>query len=551
MVRLPSNAVRRCRAGGLSGLFGALTCFLMAAVAAADSGSAAGREVHSNGSGGGRWSEPSTWHGGQVPSAADTVVIAMRDTVEFDQDDHSGDTCAALFLDPEAVLTFRQGRGDRTLSVGGIIESYGAIRLDGTADRRTHLTLRLTAADAADRRIILRQHASLLAYGHEVSAADPNVTIISDKGPAALSADGGVMLDLHWTRVVNLRFDLANFDNSGGANERLNLIGNRFTGSSLKISHSDSPMLRGNHFALGQAPMPAFALSFERCSLVQLVDTTVAGGFRTGVRFTNDTSSNIVDLTIEGARNSGVIVRGGTDTSLRGLRVQGNNASDGVVVQNSKCILENVAVSGFMTGFDFRQARAQMADCSVAAEPDGRGHDVFSALRLSSSSVRLINSTIAPHEVRIVGREPPPDGEGYVEALQYLVVQANPPGGRRGDEFDTQDLPRGLRVRVRTAAQSGGVAAGHSDLNVRNSPMPFSSRGLTALASSRRAMVVRSWRFDRNGELHQAPFYDLFIEAPEEDGSYKVLVEKVIEPTSEWFRPDLNSAVPTVEVNLP
>lgn len=551
MVRFHSNCGHRYR-GTISFMPGMLAALCLVGMTCISSAAQpTGSEIHSNGSGGGRWSESSTWHGGQVPSAADMVVIGMRDVVEFDLDDHSGDSCAALFLDPEAVLEFRPGRDDRTLSVGGIIESYGAIRLDGTADRRARLTLRLTSDDAAGRRIILREYSSLLAYGHEVSGDEPNVSIVSEEGPATLVADGRVMLDLHRTRIVNLRLNLANLDNSGGANERLNLIDNRFRGANVQLAHCDSPMLRGNHFELGEPPLPAFALSIENCAMVQLVETTVAAGFRTGVRILNDTSSNIVDLAVEGARSNGVIVRGSTDTSLRGLRVDGADGSNGIVVHSSKCIFGDVAVSGFMTGFEFRQAQVQMADCSVAAVPDGKGRDVFSALRLDGSSVRLINSTIAPHEVRTFGRDLPPDGEGYIEALQYLVVQANPSGGRRGDVFDDQDLPRGLRVRVHTAAQSGGVPAGRADLNVRNSPMPFSSRGLTALASSRRAMVVRSWRFDRNGDLHQAPFYDLFIEAPAEDGSYEVLVEKVIEPTAEWFRADLNSAVPTVEVNLP
>ena len=29
------------------------------------------KEIHSNGLGGGRWSEAATWHGGAVPTAAD------------------------------------------------------------------------------------------------------------------------------------------------------------------------------------------------------------------------------------------------------------------------------------------------------------------------------------------------------------------------------------------------------------------------------------------------------------------------------------------------
>ncbi len=509
-------------------------------------------EIHSNGSGGGRWSEPSTWHGGQVPGSTDTVVIAMRDQVEFDVDDSDRDSCAALFLDPEALLSFRPGRDSRTLSVGGAIESYGTIRIDATGDRRARYTLRLTAAEADQRRIILREHASLLVYGHDALADEPNVAIVAED-TAILSANRRVMLDLHYARIHNLQLNLVNLDNSGGANERLNIIGNQFNGSSsLHLEQCDSPMLRGNRFAHGSSPPPMLAVSLDKCALVQLVDTMITGSYRTAVRVTNDTSSNLVDLRIGGARNTGLIIRGSTDTSLRTIRLDGANGTDGMVIHHSKCILENVSVTGFRTGFGLRQSRVQMADSSfVGGTAEDDGDAMMVALRLNASHVRLINSTIRPEEIHIVGNERPPDGDGYAEALQYLVVQAIPAGGRRGGEWDVQDLPRGLRVRVQTSADSGGVPAGRADPNVRNSPMPFSSRGLTALASSRRAITVRSWRYDRSGELHQAPFYDLVVEAPQQDGTYKTLVEKVIEPTGDWFRADLNSAVPTVEVTLP
>src|SRR3954471_10719040 len=80
------------------------------------------KEITSNGLGGGRWSDTSTWRGGAVPTAKDDAVIAARDNVLFDRNDVEMPSCKQLILDPGSNLAFQSSLGKRTLTVNGPIE---------------------------------------------------------------------------------------------------------------------------------------------------------------------------------------------------------------------------------------------------------------------------------------------------------------------------------------------------------------------------------------------------------------------------------------------
>src|SRR5581483_539013 len=90
-------------------------------------------EVTTNGTGGGPWSEAATWRGGAVPGAGDEVTIRKGDAVVFDRNDDGKTTCAKLFIDPQGVLRFKTGAGKVVLVVSGPVESFGLVKLDGTA----------------------------------------------------------------------------------------------------------------------------------------------------------------------------------------------------------------------------------------------------------------------------------------------------------------------------------------------------------------------------------------------------------------------------------
>lgn len=587
---------------GLGRWLGSL--WLACALALVPAAGATGAEIHSNGRGGGLWSEPATWHGGQVPGPEDTVVIAMRDRVEFDGDDRAQPTCRALHLDPEAVLSFRDSRGGRrTLTVAGPVESYGTIRIDGTGDRRGMYELRLVGEGRAARTVTLQENAGLLIYGYEHHRDERNVRLVATSldpeaegapTPARIIADGRVMFDLHHAHVRDVELELSNLDNSGGARERLNIIGSALTGRSrLRLENCDTPTVRDNHFHADGDAAPDHAIRMIGNTLAQIIGNTIEGPYDMGLHINPDRNSTLADLQIRDVTTRGVYMRNVTDTVLRNVHIESEDATEGVWLQSSYggALLEQVRVVGADRGFRVRHSRAQMSDCAAEgmAVPDEERAGV--GLHVHRSSVRLINSPFDPDEIEInADGSPPGDDEPYVETMQHVVVrvlpaeeeveaetdaaQAPAPGGaeasaRRGGEAPaglgaeqfqprdaahrTVDLPRGVRVRMQTAEASGGVPADRADLNVRNSPVPVSRTGFTPMPGSQHGLAVRSWRYDREAQFRQAPFYELIVEKPtgEEDEAYRTLASETVEPRADWFRPEPNRPEPTIEVTLP
>ena len=561
----------RLRAGGLT-LAIALIGWLAPTFAEA------GDVIHSNGRGGGPWTESATWHGGEVPEAEDTVVIAMRDRVVFDGHDPDQASCAELHIDPEGTLTFAEGRGTHTLTVNGPITSYGTIRLDATESRHAQYRLRLTSKDAGRRTIELREHAALMSYGHEQGAGgQPSVALVAEplsadspdnaeneqkknakqtqgeadnagSYTARVTANGKVRFDLQRTLVKNVAFDLKRLDNSGAtASERLNVLQSRFEGSaSLTLTHCDSPAIRGNVFTSDAGSAPTRAIDLNHVALGSVRDTRVVGPWKTAIRLNRNTDSTVAGTTVEGA-DIGVQAIRGHGTSLRELELR--NCSTGLWLsrvhqREQHPVVEDVLIERAERGVHVRYThggQVQFSDCRfvnpvVEKSEEGENPPPPVHFDLVGAAVRLINTDVASDEIR--HRK-----DARVETMYYLVVGAVSKQG---------ELPAGAQVRVRTAERSGGVPDGKADLNVRHSPAALNKAGLTPLPASDKMVTVRGWRLDKNGNRRQAPFYELRLEAPK-DGSdgYKTLSTREVEPGPRWFRPDPDDATPTVEIQLP
>ncbi|MFW6059351.1 MAG: right-handed parallel beta-helix repeat-containing protein, partial [Phycisphaeraceae bacterium] len=334
-------------------------------------------EIHSNGRGGGAWSDPQTWHGHQVPEAADTVVIAMRDTVTFDRDDRAQPSCAALYLDPEAVLTFERGDHQRTLTVAGPVESYGTIRLDGTRNRGGRFALRLVGEGAEQRTIHLRENAALLLYGHEAhpngertvhlaaDTLDPEAEAEAEMG--RIAADGDAMIDLHHSRIQDFELALANLDNTGAeSNERLNVIGNHLVGvTALKLHACDTPTIRDNHFQADGDVRRVMAIELRGVSLPEIRGNTIEGAYNVGIYTWGGTSETIQDNDIIGC-NTGIRLHS-TDPSVKNVRVSATER--GVYLYHGNPVLEKVVVRDAALPYLLHESNAQFTDCSAPAPP--------------------------------------------------------------------------------------------------------------------------------------------------------------------------------------
>jgi hypothetical protein len=481
-------------------------------------------EIHSNGRGGGDWSDPDTWHGGLVPTAQDTVVIAMRDTVAVDQDHSEQISCLDLYLDPEGVLSFKPGRETRALTVAGSIECYGIIRLDATGSSRQEMRLQfLGDVDHKTRQIILMKQSSLFVYGHERTRPEARnafiggVSLAPDQ-PAPLvtvKADDQIMVDIQHGTVAEVLLELSHLDNTNAtAGERLNLIENHFTGNSRALlTACDTPTVRGNLFELGDATNRETPLRIDGCSLAEIRNNTLKGKWLQGIWVTTDTDSAA----------SGNLISGpdiGLQWAGTNAMVKENAVSDcgtGYSFHSTTGTIENCLAKNCPAGISLQSSTMQLTQCQVIETP-AKG----APLALQASSVTLLNCNLSDDQILLKGGAPK-GASAWVENLVYLVVRVK---GK---------VPPGAEVLVETSAVSGGVPDGKADLNVRNSPAPLNDTGWTPLPGTRRALVLRSWQMGLNGKRVNAPFYDLKVLAPAAGtAKRKVLYNQRIEPSDSW-----------------
>ena len=505
-----------------------------------------GAEIHSNTTGGGRWSSAETWHGGRVPSQQDSVVVAMGDVVVVDVNDADRPSCRNLYIDPTGVLTFPAAEGSYSLTVDGEIDSYGLIRMDAARRPEARLTLRITAGSDRPRSVRLRHGAALLVHGAAALAKDSaNVSIVAIPHPTrsvasapaavAVTANGGAAIDLYHSILSNVMIEARSIDNTGSrADERVNIVGNRFVGRArLTLRTCDTPVVRRNRFEAGTRPLEGHAVLIEKCKLAQVHGNRVAG-YEQGINIEGGVDASVVGNELADCTTA-------VSLATRDVMVRDNaliRCPTGLRAAQTSGVVENTTVGESQLAFHVDHSTTiQFTNCRVRDLAE-KGVP----MRIGQASVSLLNCNVRPDQV-----EASSDYRGrtttsrQMQAMQYLVVKVN------------GEAPADTQVDIRTAEVSGGVPEGRADENVRNAPAFLNTEGLTLLPRTMRCLIVRSWRMKQDGTIISAPFYELTVSVPAEDPSEPrtQLVSKLIEPDESWYRPDLEDAAPTVQVTLP
>ncbi len=500
------------------------------------------KEVHSNGLGGGRWSEGTTWKGGMVPTAEDDAVIAARDTVLFDQDDTEKPTCKQLLLDPNSNLAFQSGLGRRTLSVDGPVESYGSIKMHapGLADM---MELRLVAKVATDRVIKLQRGGSLLVLGRaNLPEGKRNVILASpippgDKSqvPAELTAVGRAMLDLQNAHVDNLHVSASGIDNTGAKpNERINLVGNRFTAfARLSIQGCDTPAIVRNEFRAQKAAMvrPA-AMAVVSSPLADIRGNHIIGAYAIGISLSASEcsiSGNLIEDCAQGISSH-------TGQPMLKQNVI-RNCHTGLSLRTLTGSAEDMLIDRSITAVSLASAKVQLTSITVTNAVTNK------VMHLIASSLDMLNCNIRPEQISITPSSAKPKitrGEEPLEAMEFLVV------GVKGT------VPPQTHVEVVTANPEQPLAPGASDLNIRNSPVLLRG-GLTPLPQTLTPIVLKSWRMQEDGVVVPSPEYilNLWVPATEAGAKPRILKTLKLTPSHLWNRPLPNDPKPTLEIELP
>lgn len=530
-----SSEERRCAQRGSSESLPILLLIAFQAVAGA-------AEVHSNGTGGGLWSEPGTWRTKAVPQADDSTVISAGDTVVFDRDDGDRTTCEGVAIDPGGSLTFKPG-GRRIMVLGGPVETYGTIRLDATGSAEDLQEIRLVGDTDEKRLIRLQQDGALMVYGRPgLPEAARNAlltckppTPIGNDSPGMIDANDGSSLDLQRARVTDLRVQATAIDNTGGVvNERVNISDCRFEGvARVLVSGCDTPAILNNRFTCAAAAgLAAAAITVRSSPLAEIRGNVVSGGFPWGVSGGGQTDSIVQGNTIE--KCSGGVYWNGANGLIKDNLIR--NCGQGVQCASMDGLLEGNTIDGCKTGIDVVGATVQVTGLAITNQPEGG-----LPIDLRHGQATLVNTGLAPAQVKVGG--PPPKEGPWVETMQYLVV------GIKGK------APAGAEVAVVTKNPAVPLPEGAADLNVRNSPAPVTARGSTPLPSSLRPLIVRGWSVGGDGKPQAEPEYLVRLLAPPNPAAPEaprtIIKEIVVKPEPAWRRATPSDSSPTVEIEVP
>jgi hypothetical protein len=497
------------------------------------------KEISSNGAGGGDWSDPATWRGKKVPGADDDAVVQKGDTVVFDRNDDGKTTCQKLLIDPKGALLFKTGAGKHVLCVSDGVECYGTLRLDGSKSARDKLELRLLGDAAENRTVKILKGGALVVSGRKNLPKDGrNVALTSppfgEKKQEILGvvdAEEGTVLDVQWARIAGTELKGTTIDNTGGkANERLNIIGNQFTGEGrVLLIGCDTPVIAKNTFTFTGASLNAPAISITGCPLAEVRDNTIRGAFVTGIMGHTQTDSVVAGNSI--AKCTTGMYWYGADVMIKKLSVR--DCTTGLILTSASGLVEEATIENCKTAYHHGGATAQLTSCQLKNLPkDGV------AILYGSGPLTLLNCNILPAQINManaaapVGAKPPP----RVTCLQYLVVKA-------------KGAPEDSRVEVRTS--NPAPVQGAADLNVRNAPAALSN-GLTPLPKSLKPLIVKSWLIDPTGKTVPAPEYTLTVLAPaaKAGAPRPVLKTMTFKPLDTWHRPKPDAPTPTLEVAL-
>ncbi|MBI2805815.1 MAG: right-handed parallel beta-helix repeat-containing protein [Planctomycetes bacterium] len=500
---------------------------------------AAAAEITTNGTGGGPWSAPATWQGNAVPGPGDTVVIRKFDAVTFDRNDDGKISCRKLHIDPRGGLLFKTGAGKIVLCVGDVIESFGAIKLDGTKSATDEIELRMVGDTAAKRKIKLAKGAALLLYGkanlpkdrRNVGLTSPKLADQKDDLVSFIDADGAVIFDWQHARFHDVKLQALNIDNTGSkANERINLISNRFTGQArVWLRQCDTPVIAKNHFDYpGKTSLTEAAISVLFSPLTEIKGNTIRGKFAIGITVNYQSDSVVVDNTIEKC-DAGITGGYGIPNTMiqkcvirdcdLGIRLEGGNG-----------VVEDTVVERARIAFHHQNANLQLTNFQIK-DLAAKG----TAVLFDDGALSLLNCNIAPGQIKVAPQGPKATGVP-VTCLQYVVIRV-------------KDAPADARIDIRT--DDPKLAADGADPNVRNSPAPLTD-GLTPLPGALNPLTVKAWTIDLKGKLIVSPSYNVKVlgPAPKAGAARPVLKSVPFRPAENSFRAKRDDATPTLEVLL-
>jgi hypothetical protein len=546
-------------------------------------GRAAAAEVVTNGTGGGLWTDKATWKGGTVPGREDEVTIRKGDAVVFDRDDggpplpdraamelshlflaslapgqqciaagptpqllrtaarvvlahQCKTTCAKLFIDPDGALRFKTGIGRVVFVVGGPVESFGLVKLDGSVSADDFHELRFIGKTTKDREAKFEKGTLILSGRPRLPGGRRNVLISSwspePKGPepwVTLDVKQGT-IDVQHAELFEVKLQGNEIDNTGAkVGQRCNIVGNRFFGRAMiSLISCDTPIIAENSFHYPDAPWYiAAAIYLSGCPLAEVKNNTITGYFYYGISVYVCTDAVVADNTIE--KTSTGIYCVGT------ARYKGNTfreVAGGFVVTSMKGTIDDCTFEKCGYAIHLSTATVQMANC-VYHDPPKDGH----AIDFLAGEATLINCNFGPESISLPKMLPKSEVP-LVTAMELFILKVN------------GEVPEDTLVDVRTTKPDPPLAPGVADLNVRNAPAPIVGK-TTPLPQSLSPIILRSWMIDKDGKKVPAPEYTVRVLAPAEgDKERKVLKVLTVKPEAKWFRPKPNDPAPTLEVNL-
>jgi hypothetical protein len=514
-------------------------------------------ELHSNGLGGGDWSDPISWREKVAPTAADDVVISRGDVITFDRNDDGKTTCNRIYIDPNGSLVFKTGGGRVVCAPAGQVEAFGVILLDGTRSASDKLELRMVGPTAAERTVTLLKGGKLTAAGRKnLAHGKHNVTLstladpVDPKAPVkppietTITARDGSSLDVQRAELVNIHLMANDIDNTGAeVGERVNVVGNHFSGiAHTSITSCDSPLIADNKFVLmDKFATPHSAMFVNGCLLSEIRGNIVRGRYSFGIQVRSQVDGTLTDCDFEG-QATGVYYYG-TNGMLKNLVIR--KCDTGLTLTSASGVVEDTLIEGCKTGYYHGPTTAQFTNVRITdLQKDG------TAVLYYNGPLKLLNCNITAEQVTVAGTvdRKTVDGSLPVECLNFLIVKA---GGK---------FPLGSRVEVASADRAansvkGGTMPRAADPNVRNSPAPLRPDGLTPLPESLEPIIVRAWSYDAAMKLTAAPKYVVRVIPPADAATMaaapKPLAEQTVVPEASWYREEPDTATPTLEVRIP
>jgi len=545
----PSEYLRACHPRSCARQLLTLTAVLVSGVVI--SSFARADEVHTNGTGGGAWSDPESWRKKKVPGPDDEAIIARGDVIVFDRNDDGKVTCKQLSIDPRGGLTFKRGGGKITMVVGGMIESFGTIKMQANDKADDLFELRLQAEKLEQRQLKLQKGGALLVYGR---ALKPNV-ILSSTVPKAKdpklppldptggidTTDGGVMLDLKHAVIVDIEVRARTIDNTGAKpNERVNVVGCQFRERGrVYVLGCDTALVADNDFDSGKHNLPYAAITLYGSPLAEVKNNKIKGMYSSGISGTAQTDSVVANNTIE--KCSSGIYWYGTNGMLKQCTIR--DCSVGVILTSASGVVEDIVCENCVTGYHHGGATTQLNNFQFK-NPPKNNKDVTPVL-FGSGPLTMVNCAFSIKDVKLPAKfEPTVNKDGppppQIETMQYLVL------GVKGK------VPAGVQAHVRTTKPAVALPAGAVDLNIRNTPARF-FKDLTPLPRSLEPIILKAWSVDHLGRYAAAPEYAVSIVEPaaKEGMPGRVLRTVTVTPAETWARPVPNELKATVEVTLP